>query len=68
MAFDSFSKLLGEVITSTPRGAEYAQSVSAMLNLAFDQAAAATPEAERLMSILAFMAPCRIPLERLLVF
>lgn len=62
-SFDQYRARLPELIRKAPRNAEYPAAVFATFDLAIEKAAKACPEAEKLMSIVAFMAADRIPLD-----
>jgi tetratricopeptide (TPR) repeat protein/transcriptional regulator with XRE-family HTH domain len=63
LSFDDYARRLSELIQEVPEDAEYPASVFATFSLAIAKATAACPEAEKLMEIVAFLAPERIPLD-----
>ena len=63
LSFDNYARRLSELIREAPEDAEYPASVFATFSLAIAKAAEASPEAEKLMQIAAFLAPERIPLD-----
>src|SRR5262249_6621262 len=62
LAFDDYTRLLPELIRRAPTTSRKAPSVYASFDLALTKAAEACPDAERLMGLLAFLAPQQIPL------
>jgi tetratricopeptide (TPR) repeat protein len=63
LSFYDYARHLSELIQEAPEDAEYPASVFATFSLAIVKAAEACPEAEKLMEIVAFLAPERIPLD-----
>jgi hypothetical protein len=62
LSFDDYAKRISELIRIKPAGSSYPQSIFGTFNIAMDEAAASCPAAERLMRLLAFLAPDNIPL------
>jgi hypothetical protein len=62
LSFDGYTKRVSELIRIKPAGSSYPQSIFGTFSIAMDEAAAISPAAERLMSLLAFLAPDNIPL------
>lgn len=60
-SFDDYRSRLAALIMKAPANAPYPQSVFATFNLALQQATVTTPEAEMLITLLAFLAPERVP-------
>jgi tetratricopeptide (TPR) repeat protein len=60
--FDQYVAKLPELIRRKPKGAEYPDAVFATFSLAIEKAAANCAEAERVLGLLAFLAPDQVPL------
>lgn len=63
LSFDDYTKRLSELIHEAPEDAEYPASVFATFSLAIAKATEACLDAEKLMAIVAFLAPEGIPLD-----
>ena len=57
LSFDDYGRRISELIRVKPAGSSYPQSVFGTFNIAIDDAAANCPDAERLLGLLAFLAP-----------
>jgi hypothetical protein len=62
LSFDDYGRRLSEFIRVKPAGSSYPQSIFGTFSIAIDDAAAYCPDAERLLGLLAFLAP-DIPLD-----
>jgi hypothetical protein len=60
IAFDEYRMRISDFIRVKPTGGTYPESVFGTFSLAIDHAEAACPQAEKLMSVLAFLAPDHI--------
>jgi hypothetical protein len=60
ITFDDYRSRISDFIRVKPAGGSYPESVFGTFSLAIDQAVAACPQTEKLMSVLAFLAPDRI--------
>lgn len=64
-SFKAYRDKIDQRISRAPKGASYPSSVAATFGLAIEQAAAECGAAERLLGMLAYLAPERIPIELL---
>jgi tetratricopeptide (TPR) repeat protein len=62
MRFGEYRAKASSFMDAVPRGVGYPRSVAATFDLAIAEATAQCPEAERLMALIAYCAPERIPL------
>src|SRR5262249_16380353 len=62
MRFGEYRAKASSLTDAVPRGVGYPRSVAATFDLAIAEATAQCPEAERLMALIAYCAPERIPL------
>jgi hypothetical protein len=62
LSFDEYTKRAEELIRLRPAGSNYPGSVFGTFSLAIDEAARRSPDAERLLGMLAFLNPEDIPL------
>lgn len=63
LSFDAYRNGIDTRITKAPKGVAYPASVAATFGLAIEKAAAEQPTAETLLSLCAYIAPERIPLD-----
>lgn len=63
IAFETYCTMLTDLIAKAPKGSTYPESIFATFDLAIRKAVESTPEAERLMGLLAYLAPDRVPVD-----
>jgi TIR domain len=63
LSFGDYATRVAELIRIRPAGSGYPQSVFGTFSIAMDAAVASCPDAEKLMSFLAFLAPDSVPLD-----
>jgi tetratricopeptide (TPR) repeat protein len=62
-SFDAYRGMLADLVAKAPKGTSYPESIFATFDLAIRKAIEATPEAGKLMEIVAYLAPERIPVD-----
>ena len=63
VAFDTYCTMLTDLLARAPKGSAYPESIFATFDLAIRKAVELAPEAEKLIGLLAYLAPERVPVD-----